>query len=365
MCTRTHAAREQAQVGGAPLYAPSGSGVQWEWREFGNPARNDGLVLRHWSKRGQVQSDISFDKFNKKVAILKYSQEEYTKYLTVEDWDKKETDDLLAMAERYALNFIVIADRWPHNKDRESSRTTDQLKDRFYLTQRKLAEVKGLGAEADSEGVLLGHPFNKEWEADRKEHLLKSMQRSKAQERQDLAIKLQASKLEEAQRRARKPDLKKKKADPGDDDAPLCPAGQFVLRSSMVSKRAERAGVLKWLATCGTPVNHSSYKTQQVFSALCNNVVELLDYQKQVARKKKEADMLFDKKQELVRPLKKRKAAPNQKFSDAPGAGGAGAAEPPKQQQNAYAQPMPATHQRQAPPAVDSSAPAPQKKRKH
>jgi hypothetical protein len=30
------------------------------------------------------------------------------------------------MAERYALNFIVIADRWPH-----SSRTTDQLKDRF------------------------------------------------------------------------------------------------------------------------------------------------------------------------------------------------------------------------------------------
>jgi hypothetical protein len=32
---------------------------------------------------------------------------------------------------------------------------------------------------------------------------------------------------------------------------------------------------------------------------------------------------MYDKKQDLVRPLKKRKAAPNQKFSDMPGPGGA------------------------------------------
>ena len=70
----------------------------------------------------------------------------------------------------------VIADRWPH-----AARTTDQLKDRFWLTQRKLAEVKSLGVDGESEGVLLGHPFNKDWEMERKDHLLKLMQRSKAE----------------------------------------------------------------------------------------------------------------------------------------------------------------------------------------
>ena len=70
----------------------------------------------------------------------------------------------------------VVADRWPH-----AARTTDQLKDRFWLTQRKLAEVKSLGVDGESEGVLLGHPFNKDWEMERKDHLLKLMQRSKAE----------------------------------------------------------------------------------------------------------------------------------------------------------------------------------------
>ena len=54
----------------------------------------------------QPISEYPFAAFNKKAAILKYSPEEYAKYLTVEDWDKKETDDLLALAEKFALNFV-------------------------------------------------------------------------------------------------------------------------------------------------------------------------------------------------------------------------------------------------------------------
>lgn len=193
--------------------------------------------------------------------------------------------------------------------------------------------------DGETDGILMGHPYNKEWEVQRKENLLKLMLRTKAQERDDLSVQEQARKIEEAQRKSRKLDLKKKKlVDSEEAEPPLCPIGGLVVRSSMVSKRAEKAGALKWLATSGTPVTLSSQRTQQVFTALCNNIVELLDWQKQVARKKKEREAMYDKRQELARPyLKKRKAAPNQKFSDASAAGGAapqgGAAAPAQAQQ--------------------------------
>ena len=356
----------QAQVGGAPLFAPSGSGVQWEWREFGNAARNDGLVLKRWCRKGQPIAEYPFAAFNKKAAILKYSPEEYAKYLTVEDWDKKETDDLLSMAEKFSLNFVVIADRWPH----ATPRTTDQLKDRFYLTQRKLAEVKGLGVDGENEGVLLGHPFNKEWEMERKDHLLKLMQRSKAEEREDQAVQEKARKIDEQLRKTRKADLKKKKVDTEERDEPLCPVGMPVVRSNMVSKRAEKAGVLKWLHTSGTPATLSSRNTQHVYTALCNNIIELLDWQKQVARKRRERESEYNKKQELVRPLKKRKAAPNLKFSDSPAAGAPvglpgnvpAAAPPVAAPRSAGGQPrVPGSGQF----APAEGGPAPQKKRKH
>ena len=51
---------------------------------------------------------------------------------------------------------------------------------------------------------------------------------------------------------------------------------------------------------------------------VCCNV--LRDVSCQVARKRKEREVVYEKKQDLARPLKKRKAAPNHKFTDAPGA---------------------------------------------
>ncbi|KAI9891936.1 MAG: DNA methyltransferase 1-associated protein 1 [Vezdaea aestivalis] len=145
-----------------------------ENKPFLNPARNDGLVLRHWQRKGtltaphrdpdamldsdpvrdeKTTSDPSsayhFAKFNVTVEIPKYTESEYTERLQDDDWSKEETDYLLDLCRQFDLRWTVIIDRYnfvppipnesytPDPSDtlaqRPPSRTMEQLKARFYL----------------------------------------------------------------------------------------------------------------------------------------------------------------------------------------------------------------------------------------
>lgn len=68
--------------------------IGWEWREFTNAGRSDGLTLRHWSKLSDKSTVYHFAKFNKKVKVLDWSDEEYRQHLTHPSWDKEETSAL-------------------------------------------------------------------------------------------------------------------------------------------------------------------------------------------------------------------------------------------------------------------------------
>ncbi|MCI01622.1 SWR1-complex protein, partial [Trifolium medium] len=59
--------------------------VTWQWLPFTNSARKDDLHLYHWVRvvNGVLPTgDYSFAKYNKSVDIIKYTDEEYEKYLT-------------------------------------------------------------------------------------------------------------------------------------------------------------------------------------------------------------------------------------------------------------------------------------------
>ncbi|KAJ9187905.1 hypothetical protein P3X46_003317 [Hevea brasiliensis] len=179
---------------------PSDEKITWQWLPFTNSARKDNLQLYHWVRvvNGVPPTgDYSFAKYNKSVDIVRYTDEEYEKYLTDPTWTKEETDQLFDLCERFDLRFIIIADRF------SSSRTVEELKDRYYSVSRAI-----LLARAPSSGDVSGHPLVKEpynvsQEIDRKRALSMVLSQTKQQERKDAEVLAEAKRITESRMAAR------------------------------------------------------------------------------------------------------------------------------------------------------------------
>ena len=151
----------------------------WEETPFGNSARKDGLILRHWRRKGDVSnaaalpvtpadsnvasemdqdekaaptlSDSHWAKFNVKIDKPQYTDEQYETHLKNDDWSKEETDYLVDLAIDFDLRWIVIADRYEYQpkeqpKENEESmvvtlqakpRTQEDMKARYYSVAAK------------------------------------------------------------------------------------------------------------------------------------------------------------------------------------------------------------------------------------
>ncbi|OMO64048.1 hypothetical protein CCACVL1_22088 [Corchorus capsularis] len=186
---------------------PSDEKITWQWLPFTSSARKDNLQLYHWVRvvNGVPPTgDYSFAKYNKSVDVIKYTDEEYEKYLTDPTWTKEETDQLFDLCERCDLRFIIIADRFP------TSRTVEELKDRYYSVSRAI-----LIARAPSPADVAGHPlvkdpYNASQETERKRALSMVLSQTKHQERKDAEVLAEAKRIAESRMAARvaeEPDL--------------------------------------------------------------------------------------------------------------------------------------------------------------
>lgn len=179
---------------------PSDEKITWQWLPFTNSARKDNLQLYHWVRvvNGVPPTgDYSFAKYNKSVDVVKYTDEEYDKYLTDPMWTKEETDQLFELCERFDLRFIVVADRFPY------SRTVEELKDRYYSVSRAI-----LIARAPSPAEVSGHPlvkdsYNVSQEVERKRALSMVLSQTKHQERKDAEVLAEAKRITESRMASR------------------------------------------------------------------------------------------------------------------------------------------------------------------
>ncbi|KAF2399111.1 hypothetical protein EJ06DRAFT_512161 [Trichodelitschia bisporula] len=171
-------------------YRPS----KWERRAFINPARTDGLVLRHWQQRkapkptndamdvdGQTvegqdpdqPEESKFAKYNVEVTVPTYDDATYDQYLQSEDWSKEETDYMLNLVQEYNQRWPVIIDRYDFPKSNSSpkrSRNSDALArpqdrdmdDAEESGGRTLEDIKARYYDiyAKTMSISTGGPFN-------------------------------------------------------------------------------------------------------------------------------------------------------------------------------------------------------------
>lgn len=109
------------------------------------------------------------------------------------DWDRRETDCLFDLVQRFGLRFIVIADRFAHEyannyeiggaaqvvgnlplRQARKDRTVDELKERYYTVCKEVLTLRG-----DKQNPIVVQPFNFEMEVRRKVNLEKIFQRTK------------------------------------------------------------------------------------------------------------------------------------------------------------------------------------------
>lgn len=150
----------------------------WEETPFGSSARKDGLILKHWRRKGDAVTmgqlpvtpadsnaasemdqddkgptipDAHWAKYNVRIPRPQYSDEEYEAHLKSDDWSKEETDYLVDLAIDFDLRWIVISDRYDYQpqhtfKEGEEtmdvtpqvkSRTQEDLKARYYAVAAK------------------------------------------------------------------------------------------------------------------------------------------------------------------------------------------------------------------------------------
>ena len=156
---------------------------------FTNSARSDDLVLWHWRKQPPVDTSATgptagavddsnnnndrkasdppsgdhtlqrpssqsgrsyyYAKFNVKVQVPEYTDEQYERHLVDDDWTKHETDYLMTLCREYDLRWVLIADRYEYTGDGPTDlqmldpkiRSMEDMKTRYYAVASKMMAV--------------------------------------------------------------------------------------------------------------------------------------------------------------------------------------------------------------------------------
>ena len=155
---------------------------------FSNPARNDGLILRHWKRREdtavaalatpadsnvasemdvddkekpvKVEPDYPYAKFNVKVNVPEYTQEQYDVHLKSDGWSKEETDYLVSLALEFDLRWVVIWDRYEYQPSFPPKETTDPAPSTPQPPSRTMEDLKARYYDIAAKTMALHQPLS-------------------------------------------------------------------------------------------------------------------------------------------------------------------------------------------------------------
>lgn len=186
---------------------------------FTNNARSDGLVLNHWQRKHESarppvpapepapaesqmevdkpkeeekedvpklpEQEYAFAKYNVKPRLpRRYTDDEYTRHLTSDDWSREETDYLVDLVTDFDIRWVLIADRYDYQPRMDTQpdsnalvpakhhRTMEQLKARYYNIAATMLAIEHPPSEMSEAEFELHEKmlkFDPDRERDRKE----------------------------------------------------------------------------------------------------------------------------------------------------------------------------------------------------
>ncbi|VDL93265.1 unnamed protein product [Schistocephalus solidus] len=184
---------------------------RWQWVAFTNSARSDGLVLHHWRRAGDVESeeDYYFARFNKHIEVPTYTRPEYLAHLQDSKWTMEQTDHLMDLARRFDARFVLMQDRWDVSLFPPRPSIED-MKARYYAV---LASLDAVRAGSYLRGTFLaqGLRYDVEHERRRKQQLslLYGRTRDEVEEEERLIGELNRIETRRRDRERKKQDLQK------------------------------------------------------------------------------------------------------------------------------------------------------------
>lgn len=160
--------------------------------------------------------DSSFAKFNVKVQVPEYNDEQYEAHFLSEDWSKDETDYLFELVRDFHLRWPLIWDRFdyapkndqPGDMEVDGSstavvpapkkRTMEDLKKRYYDVAAKMMEIQKpkqymTQFEWDIHTMMLN--FDPEKEAQRKRFALNTMARTEAEAKEEESLLIEVKRI--------------------------------------------------------------------------------------------------------------------------------------------------------------------------
>lgn len=219
---------------------------RWELRAFRNSARDDAsLILRHWRRKDTKQQpdatttttattatdeqgkvavaapadeveDSAFAKYNVRVSVPEYSDDQYLQTLQNEDWTREETDYLIELARDFDLRWPLIWDRYEWNPpavnneanaDGDESkavvptaraRALEDLKARYYEVAAKMMAInKPVQYMTQLEFALheLMTHYNPQQEKIRKEFAVNTLSRSREEAREEESLLMEIKRI--------------------------------------------------------------------------------------------------------------------------------------------------------------------------
>ena len=110
-------------------------------------------------KATQAVEEYHYAKFNIKVNVPEYTDEEYGAHLKNIDWTKEETDYLINLASEFDLRWIVIADRYEY-KPAETTAKGDEMTVIGPTVPRTMEDMKARYYEVAAKIMTLHHPLS-------------------------------------------------------------------------------------------------------------------------------------------------------------------------------------------------------------